>query len=142
MVDIYRVSALFIMNSKNQVLIAQRSYKKKNWPWLWWPAVAWTVEKDESYEQNIYKEAMEEIWLQGYIFTKMKKHYVSATYPYFVQWFKLMVDLPIEYFIIEKEEVEAIQCVDRDELIHSTQKEPNRYTRSFLEKVQSTFSNK
>lgn len=53
--DINRASALWLQNSQDEVLIAQRSKKKKNRPLLWGRATAWTVEKGETYEINIYK---------------------------------------------------------------------------------------
>lgn len=62
--DIYRISVLRLENSKWEVLISQRSFKKKNQPGIRWPAVSGTVNDKENYEQNILKEAKEEIWLK------------------------------------------------------------------------------
>lgn len=64
--DIYRVSALWVTNSAGDVLIAQRKLTKKHAPGKWEPAVAGTVEKGETDESNIYKEAQEEIGLSGF----------------------------------------------------------------------------
>ena len=61
--DIYRVSACWIKDSDWNILLAQRSYTKRNDPGKWSAAVAWTVEKWESYEHNITKETSEEISL-------------------------------------------------------------------------------
>ncbi len=71
--EIYRVSALWIENSKGDVLLAQRSFDKKNNPGQWGTAVAGTVEEDEDYDLNIYKEAEEEIGLKGEKFEKSFK---------------------------------------------------------------------
>ena len=54
--DIYRVSALWLTNSNGQALIAKRAMAKKNSPGKWGPAVAGTLETDETYETNIYKD--------------------------------------------------------------------------------------
>lgn len=62
--DIYRVSALWIENSKGEILLAQRSFNKKHHPGLWGPAVAGTVEKGESYEENISHEIEEELGIK------------------------------------------------------------------------------
>ena len=43
--DIYRVSALWLTNSKEDILLAQRSFDKKHYPGKWGPAVAGTVKK-------------------------------------------------------------------------------------------------
>ena len=59
--DIGRVSALWITNEKGEILLAQRSFTKKRDPGVWDPAVAGTVEEGETYEQNIIKEAEEEL---------------------------------------------------------------------------------
>ena len=55
--DIYRVSALWIVNLRGEVLLAQRSFNKTKDPGTWGPAVAGTVEKGEDYDTNIVKEA-------------------------------------------------------------------------------------
>lgn len=68
--DMYRVSALWIQNSKGDILLAQRSFDKRNDPGKWGPAVAGTVEEGETYESNIIKEAEEEIGLKNSHFDK------------------------------------------------------------------------
>lgn len=62
--DIYRVSVLWVTNSKKQTLLAKRALNKSHDPSLWEPAVAGTVEIDETYRENIIKEAQEEIGLK------------------------------------------------------------------------------
>ena len=71
--DIYRVSALWIQNSKGDILLAQRKLTKKHSPGKWGPAVAGTNDEGESYESNIIKETEEEIGLKGYGFKKRDK---------------------------------------------------------------------
>src|SRR5579872_5614362 len=61
--DIYRVSALSIINSHHETLMTQRVLTKKHNPGQWQAAVAGTVEKGESYLENIIKETQEEIGL-------------------------------------------------------------------------------
>ena len=63
---IYRVSALWITNSLGEILLARRSRKKDKHPLKWGPAVAGTVEEGETYEQNIVKEAWEELGLKNF----------------------------------------------------------------------------
>ena len=59
----YRVSGLWLRNSRGEVLLARRALTKTHYPGRWGPAVAGTVEEGESYEQNIVKEAEEELGL-------------------------------------------------------------------------------
>ncbi len=59
-----RVSALWITNSKEETLIAQRAFTRSA-AGLWGPSAAGTLEKGETYLSNIIKEAEEEIGLKG-----------------------------------------------------------------------------
>ena len=61
--DIWRISALWVKNSKGEILLARRSYSKRLSPGKWGPAAAGTLEPDETYDSNILKEAKEEIGL-------------------------------------------------------------------------------
>jgi isopentenyldiphosphate isomerase len=60
--DIYRVSCLWLRNPSGEVLLAQRSFDKKNDPGRWGPAVAGTVSENETYEENIRKEISRRTW--------------------------------------------------------------------------------
>src|SRR3989338_11488629 len=90
--DIYRVSALWIENSKGEVLLAQRSFSKKHHPGLWGPAVAGTNEEGETYEENIIKEAEEEVGLKDIHLKKWFKKRTSTDYNHFTQFFKLIIN--------------------------------------------------
>ena len=61
--DYYRIGCLWLTNSKGEVLLAQRLLTKDKDPGMWGPSAAGTLEKGESYESNIYKEAEEELGL-------------------------------------------------------------------------------
>src|ERR1700761_7819266 len=71
--DYYRIACLWLENSKGEVLLAQRKWTKKNDPGTWGPAAAGTVDQGETYEQNMYKEAQEEIGVSGVTFTPVTK---------------------------------------------------------------------
>lgn len=129
--DIYRVSALWLTNDQNDVLLAQRSFKKNNAPGKWGPAVAGTVEEGETYETNIYKEAQEEIGLTDYKFNKGPKIFINSSRKYFGQWFMAQVNKPAEYFTVQTDEVEKISWVPFGELIKDVQENPQKYTPNF-----------
>lgn len=122
--DIYRVSGLWIENSKGEVLLAQRSFAKKNSPGKWGPAVAGTIEEGETYDSNIYKEAEEEIGLVGYDFEKGEKVRRRGEHNYFVQWYFVKLDIDIEKFKIKEDEVEQIKWIDRNELKNEVMNNP------------------
>ena len=115
--DIYRVSSLWIENSKGEILMAQRWFMKTNWPGRWWPAVAGTIDKWESYEENIYKEAEEEIGLVWKVFKEDIKLFRDMwNKRFFNQWYTLILDRDISDFILEKPEVESIRWFSQQEL--------------------------
>lgn len=115
--DIYRVSALWIMNSKGEVLLAQRSFNKKIHPGKWGPAVAGTNDEGETYLSNIIKETQEEIGLLISSPKKLEKNKISSKNNYFVQWYYLELDQNISEFTLQKDEVEKIKWFSREEFL-------------------------
>lgn len=128
--DIYRVSALWITNSKGDILLAKRSFKKKQHPGKWGPAVAGTVDEGETYEQNMIKEAEEEIGLKGASFQKGPKVRVSGEFNYFTQWYFFQTDQPLSAFTIQEEEVEEIRWFSRKELLRELSDNPQEFLES------------
>jgi isopentenyldiphosphate isomerase len=117
--QIYRISSLWITNSKNEILLAKRAFTKKSNPGKWGPAVAGTNEEGETYESNIYKEASEEIGLTGVKFTKsFKQARIDKKYAarYFNQWFKITLDKDVSEFRLLKDEVAEIRWFTKNEL--------------------------
>lgn len=128
--DIYRSAALWILNSNNDVLIAQRKLTKRQDPGKWGPSVSGTVDEGEDYDSNIYKEADEEVGLKGYTFEKLEKIRYYEPHPQFVQWYKVAVDEPLEYFTPQPEEVEKIEWVALPDLIKDVKENPEKYIAS------------
>lgn len=121
--NISRVSALWLTDKEGNVLLAQRAFNKGHHPGLWGPAVAGTVEEGETYEQNIIKEAEEEIGLIGFKPFASVKIRRSSIHEYFCQWFTAVVDH--NYPFIKREgEVENIKWFSIDELIKFVQEKP------------------
>jgi len=126
--DIYRVSALWIKNSKGAILLAQRSFGKHHDPGRWQGAVAGTVEEDETYLENIIKETSEEIGIENILSKAGPKTLARDAYTYFVQWFTATVDKPAEDFKINKDEVLQVRWFTPDELHRNLRERPNEYT--------------
>lgn len=136
--DIYRATGLWIKNSKGDILLAQRKFTKSHDPGKWGPAVAGTVDEGETYESNILKEAGEEIGLNDIKPVLGPKRRISNEYNYFAQWFTLVIDRPIENFVIQEEEVEQLRWFTQAELEEELRKHPEDYLKGMswaLEKL-------
>jgi isopentenyldiphosphate isomerase len=118
--DIIRSSSLWITNNKGQILLAQRKFNKRVDPGKWAEAVGGTVDNDDSYEDTVYREAEEELGIKGQGFTLGPKQFVHGPpASYFVQWYHVTLDWPIEKFIPQESEVEQVvwwnpQALQRD----------------------------
>lgn len=128
--DSHRISVLWLTNSKNEALIAQRAFSKKIAPGKWGAAAAGTVEEGETYKSNIIKEAEEEIGLKDFKFRKGPKILIEEGPPRFCQFYSAKVDKTIDEFIIQKEEVEQIKWIPIDELREDLRKNPQLYAPS------------
>lgn len=128
--DVYRSAALWVVNSKDEVLIAQRKLDRVKDPGKWGPAVAGTVEEGETYDSNIQKEAEEEIGLTGATITKLDKVRLYEPRHQFMQWYKTVVDQPIEYFTPQPEEVEKLEWIPHGDLIVDVKENPDKYVGS------------
>jgi isopentenyl-diphosphate delta-isomerase len=128
--DIYRIAALWLTNSESKVLIAQRVLTKDKDPGKWGPAAAGTLEKDETYESNIYKEAEEEIGLTDVTFTPGPKQRFYEPRHAFCQWFVGVCDKDSKEFKLQEEEVEQVSWVDYGELAKDVKSNPEKYTPS------------
>ena len=113
--DIIRISSLWLENDKGEVLLSKRSLQKKHDPGLWAAAAAGTLEPDETYESNIYKEADEEIGLKDTPFTGFK-HWMfwraDGTGRY-VTMYKAIVNKAANEFTLQKEEVDEVRWFDK-----------------------------
>lgn len=130
--ELYRVSCLWITNTNGDVLLAQRWFLKSNNPGMWWSAVAWTVGKGETYEDNIYKEAEEEIWLSGVKFIEWKNMRHVWQHNFFCQWYTLEIDKDVSEFAKEEWQVESIRWFTQGEIQNLIKKSPGIFTKSTL----------
>ncbi|MFA6467225.1 MAG: NUDIX domain-containing protein [Patescibacteria group bacterium] len=123
--DIYRVSALWLTNSKGDILLAQRSFDKKHHPGKWGPAVAGTVKIGQSYDDNIIQETAEEIGLKDINLIKSFKKFNSGAYYHFTQWYTLVIDKDIKDFIIDSAEVASIKWFTKAEIRQKLKEDPD-----------------
>ena len=133
--DIYRISGLWVEDSEGQILLAQRSYGKKNNPGKFGPAVAGTVEKDETYEMNIIKESLEEIGLDNLLPVKKQKVRVNENneHNFFCQLFYKIVDKPTKEFKIKKDELECVKWYTKEDLLIQLNNSPDNFVPNLRE---------
>jgi len=125
--DIYRISSLWIMNSKGEILLAQRHKSKMLHPNTWWPAVAGTVDEQETYKETIIRETEEELGLKNIEFQLWPKVRIKDDYWFFCQWFVACVDKDISEFIPQETEVQALRWINSNELLREYKKSPEIY---------------
>ena len=127
--DIYRVSALWISNGKDKVLLAKRALSKKSFPGCWGPAVSGTVQEGETYYSNVIKEAREELGLKEIIPTKGPKVRVASDdYNYFTQWYLLTVEEGQARLKLNKKEVSELKWLGKSNLKRDVKSKPSNFT--------------
>lgn len=134
--DIYRVASLWVVSPEQEVLMAQRVFSKLLDPGKWESAVAGTVENKETYDENILKEAREELGITDVAFTRGPKLFVPDNghgQGYFCQTFIARLDWPVERFRPQAEEVAAIKWVRLDDLEQEVAVTPEHFVASFAE---------
>ena len=99
---ICRVSALWLTNSKGEILMAQRALTKKWGAGKWATAVAGTVDEGETYDSNIVKEIYEELGVTLGLenLTRGSKFFVRGSHDYFLQWYFATLDKAIKEFTV------------------------------------------
>ena len=125
--DIYRVSALWLTNSKGQTLLAKRAAVKVKDPGKWGPAVAGTIDEGETYDVNIYKEAEEEIGLTDEQFSKGPKTLIKHPRTYFCQWYFVILDREVDSFVMQEDEVDELAWVEIAEIKQELETNPDKY---------------
>jgi isopentenyldiphosphate isomerase len=134
--DIYRVSALWITNSKWDILLAQRAFTKKHHPGCYGPAVAGTIEIWETYYENIIKETEEEIWVTNINIVEHNKVLTNKEHTHFTQRYTAILDKNIEDFIIQEEEVAWLKWITKHELLNDINNFPEKYIDSIKENLE------
>jgi isopentenyl-diphosphate Delta-isomerase len=125
--DIYRVTGLWITNSRGELLLARRAFGKRHDPGKWGPSAAGTVEEGETYDSNAAKEAEEELGLTDIKLVRRSKLRFSGRHNYFCRWYTAVVDKPAEAFVIQSEEVIQVRWITREELNRELKDNPDQY---------------
>lgn len=131
---IYRVTGIWITNSKGEILVARRALRKAKDPGKWGPAVAGTVEEGETYESNAAKELEEELGIRAPL-RKGPKNFVQGKNTFFCQWFFATVDLPASAFTIQEAEVAEVKWIAPQMLLVDLAVRPHEYIPSFTREL-------
>jgi len=133
--DIFRASSLWVMNSRQDILLAKRALRMRQDPGKWGVAVAGTLEDDETYEANIIREAEEELGLKNIkpVFgLKLRK---KGERNFFVQRFNIILDKDISEFKIQENEVAEIKWFTREELKKELAEHPDDFLKGIHDRM-------
>lgn len=126
--DIFRISGLWLTNSKGLIMLAQRTWNKKSLPGLWGSAAAGTVAEGESYQENIYREATEEIGLSGVKFQLGPKIFFdSGERRAFYTWYTVVLDRALDGYFLQPEEVERVLWFSPGDLRAQLNQNPEKF---------------
>lgn len=130
--DIFRITAIWVTSPEGDILLAQRSFSKKSNPGKWGPAVAGTVEKGESYDENAYKELKEEIGLENVVLKPVRKIlYTSNTGRKYCYIYNLSINKNTK-LEIQKEEVEQVRWFSKQELKDKLINNPEDFVQAMI----------
>ena len=120
----HKAVALFIINSKNQVLLQKRSPNKKLWPNLWDISAGGHVLAGEFGEQALIREVKEELgievkeneirYLASSTSTNLKGNIINN---HFGECFIITKQIDIEQIKLQKDEVEEVKWFTKQEII-------------------------
>lgn len=138
--DIYRTTGIWIKDSTDRILIAQRSHSKPKDSGKWGPSVAGTVNYGETYEENAYKELEEELGVKDTVLVQGPKQYINSPRKQFYQWFVCTVDKPSDEFNFQKDEVEQLRWVSKKDLLLDVTNHPDKYVPFMKDALDLMFS--
>ncbi|WP_346931256.1 NUDIX domain-containing protein [Clostridium sp.] len=122
----HRVIHLWILNSRNELLIQQRSADKDAGANLWYVSVGGHIESSESIESTLIRETKEELGLDispfmnsvEYLYT-FKETMIEKNGAFFdnefYDVFVLKANFDIDEVTVQEEEVQAVKYISYDE---------------------------
>ena len=124
----HKAVTLFIINSKNQVLLQKRSASKKMWPNMWDITAGGHVLAGEFGFQAIIREAKEELginlnknditFIGSSISTNIKNNIINR---HFNEYYVANKDVDETSLILQKDEVSEVKWIDKGDIIQKIQ---------------------
>ena len=112
----------------------KRSKNKKHHPNLWGHSVAGSVEEGETYEENIIKEAREEIGINLDKVILGPKKRVSSSHEYFCQYFFTKIQFGT-VFRLQESEVDEVEWISLQKLKNWCLKNPEEFVSSIVKNI-------
>lgn len=121
----HKAVALFIINSKNQVLLQKRSNNKKMWPNMWDITAGGHVDYGEFGFSSIIREAKEELGINlsksditfiGCSISNVTKSNIIDNH--FNEYYIVNKDINLSTLSLQEEEVSEVKWIDKDDIIN------------------------
>lgn len=120
----HRAVAIFVINSKNQLLLQKRSAKKKMWPNMWDVTAGGHVLANELGYQAVIRETEEElgekidrkdlIFIGSSISTNVKGEIINK---HFNEYYVVIKDIDETKLKLQEDEVSEVKWMEKDEII-------------------------
>ena len=120
----HKAIAVFIINSKDQVLLQKRSKNKKMWPNMWDISSGGHVLTGEFGYQAAIRETKEELGIDldekdirfiGSVISNNKK--ADMFDKHFNEYYIVKMEVDEEKLVLQEEEVASVKWMDKDEII-------------------------
>lgn len=131
----HKAVCVFIINSKNQVLLQKRSANKKTWPNMWDVTAGGNVLAGEFGFQAIIRECKEELGIElnknditfigSAISTNEKGDIINN---YFNEYYIASKEIDITKLQLQEEEVSEVRWIDKKEIIEKIKDKHNGIT--------------
>lgn len=120
----HRAVAIFVINSKNQLLLQKRSAKKKMWPNTWDVTAGGHVLANELGYQAVIRETKEElgeeidrkdlIFIGSSTSTNIKGDIINK---HFNEYYVVIKDIDEKKLKLQEDEVSEVKWMEKDEII-------------------------
>lgn len=124
---------------KGRCITCPEAFDKMNDPGKWGPAVAGTVSENETYEENIQKEILEELGVNDIELTPGPKKFVDGNHRFFDQIYFGLTDREAHDFKIQKEEVEKVQWFNEQDFLREAKEAPDKYISSVETMIEAIY---
>lgn len=127
--DRHRIVAVWLTNSRGEVLLAQRAKTVHIQPGLWGPAAAGTVTHTQTYEQAAYHELAEEIGIDNVELVEAGKFRVNRNRGErrMCMVYVGKTDRTIASLQLQREEVGAVRWCSRQDLVQDMKLHQDNY---------------
>jgi len=123
-----RSTNVFVMNSRGEILVHQRSLAKERLPGVWSTHLGGHVGEGEDFDLNALKELQEEagIMVSQRDLLPWRTTKLSGA-RLWVREYVAIIDQPVEYFVPQVGEVERFMWMTVDEIVAAEAVEPNMW---------------